>query len=268
ETNHVLGHEIVHAFQFDIAHRFGGGTGQPLWFIEGMAEYLAQGTVHREASLWLRDAVLTDRVPARQRDAARQLSPYQYGHAFWSYLAQQFGDDVVEKSLKPDKAHRKLNDRMRYATGLDLDTLYAGWRESVQGTYGASRDDSRGITAWSRRRMQLGPALSPEGKQAVFFSERDRLSLDLFLADVDSGRIVRKLATTEASARFDSLQVLRSAGAWSPDGNWFAFPAVRQGHAAVMLIAMRDGEQDREIDFKQLGQVLTPTWSPDGTSLA
>ena len=89
--------------------------------------------------------------------------------------------------------------------------------------------------------MQLGPALSPDGKQAVFFSERDRLSMDLFLADVPTGRIVRKLATTAASARFDSLQALRSSGAWSPDGDWFVFPAVRQGHAALMLIAMQRG---------------------------
>ena len=35
--------------------------------------------------------------------------------------------------------------------------------------------------------MQLGPSLSPDGKHAVFFSERDRLSLDLFLADVKGG---------------------------------------------------------------------------------
>ena len=92
--------------------------------------------------------------------------------------------------------------------------------------------------------MQLGPSLSPDGTQAVFFSERDRLSLDLFLADVDTGRVIRKLATTAASARFDSLQPLRSAGAWSPDGRWFAFAAVRQGHAALlMLVDMRPGHR-------------------------
>ena len=72
ETNRVLGHEIVHAFQFDIARRHGGGTGQPLWFIEGMAEYLARGSVDAESGLWLRDAVRSERVPrqAERRGAA------------------------------------------------------------------------------------------------------------------------------------------------------------------------------------------------------
>jgi Tol biopolymer transport system component len=116
--------------------------------------------------------------------------------------------------------------------------------------------------------MQLGPALSPDGKQAVFFSERDRLSVDLFLADLSGTKIVRKLATTTASARFDSLQPLRSAGAWSPDGEWFAFAAVRQGHAALMLLNMRDRRRDRELIFDDLGQILAPSWSPDGAAIA
>ena len=77
--------------------------------------------------------------------------------------------------------------------------------------------------------MQLGPSLSPDGTQAVFFSERDRLSLDLFLADVDSGRVIRKLATTAASAKFDSLQPLAIGRRVEPERRWFAFAAVRQG---------------------------------------
>ena len=65
ETHRVLGHEIVHAFQFDIARHHGGDTSQPLWFIEGMAEYLSRGSLDSESSLWLRDAVLSDRLPEK-----------------------------------------------------------------------------------------------------------------------------------------------------------------------------------------------------------
>ena len=282
ETNRVLGHEIVHAFQFDIARKHGGGTGQPLWFIEGMAEYLARGATDAESGLWLRDAAISERLPERQRDAARRLSPYQYGHAFWSYLAERFGDEVVEKALKPGK-QRKLTDRMRYATGEDLDTLYVDWRAAVTASVPAGRGEAclapsdapreegdACVAATGREfgRTQLGPSLSPNGRYAAFFSERDRLSLDLFLADVETGKIVRKLATTAATARFDSLQALRSSGAWSPDGEWFAFPAVQHGRATLFLINMRHAGRDREIVFDHIGQVLSPTWSPDGKAIA
>ena len=268
ETDRVLGHEIVHAFQFDISRRFGGAMSQPLWFIEGMAEYLARGAMDAESSLWARDAVLNRRIPARQRDAAQHLSPYQYGYAFWAWLGQRFGDEVVEKSLKPPKKQRKTADRMRYATGVDLDTLHADWRASLRRAHGPAREPAAPAAPAIAGRMQMGPAISPDGRQAVFFSEKDRLSLDLFLADLDSGRVLRKLATTTATARFDSLQPLRSAGAWSPDGGRFVFPAVRQGRATLVLIDMRGAGGDREIVLEDLGQILSAAWSPDGRTLA
>jgi hypothetical protein len=272
ETDRVLGHEIVHAFQFDIGRR-NGGWGQPLWFVEGMAEYLARGPIDDEASMWLRDAVRSERLPRRERDAARQLSPYQYGHAFWSYLAGRFGDQVIERALKPGK-QRKLRDRMRHATGLDLDAAFADWRAAVVAAYGGEDGPStetvmpRWAAPTAFGRMQLGPAVSPDGRRAVFFSERDRLSLDLFLGDLASGQVIRKLATTTGSARFDSLQPLRSAGAWSPDGRQFAFPATRQGHAALVILDMQASGAEREIAFDTLGQILSIAWSPDGETLA
>ncbi len=46
ETDHVMGHELVHAFQYNLVtetEKLGLGAIQnvPLWMIEGMAEYLA-----------------------------------------------------------------------------------------------------------------------------------------------------------------------------------------------------------------------------------
>ena len=37
-------------------------------------------------------------------------------------------------------------------------------------------------------RLNVGPALSPDGAHMVFLSERDRYSVDVFLADGRTGR--------------------------------------------------------------------------------
>ena len=79
ETDHVLGHELVHAFQFDITGRGAGPLSSgnmpsaiqlPLWFIEGMAEYLSIGPVDPHTAMWMRDAVAAEQDaahrPARQ----------------------------------------------------------------------------------------------------------------------------------------------------------------------------------------------------------
>src|SRR5690242_67014 len=69
ETNHVLGHEMVHAFQYDMASRPNGQTAigvlnLPLWFIEGMAEYLSIGPVDSNTAMWIRDASSRDKMPS------------------------------------------------------------------------------------------------------------------------------------------------------------------------------------------------------------
>src|SRR5687767_11416866 len=57
ETDHVLGHEIAHAFQIDIAKRVGQNAfTMPSWLIEGMAEYLSLGPANAHTSMWVRDA--------------------------------------------------------------------------------------------------------------------------------------------------------------------------------------------------------------------
>src|SRR4051812_22927181 len=70
ETDHVLGHELVHAFQYDISARraANGGSGGgvealPLWFIEGMAEYLSIGPVDPHTAMWIRDAARKEKLP-------------------------------------------------------------------------------------------------------------------------------------------------------------------------------------------------------------
>lgn len=66
ENEHVLMHEMVHQFQYDVWSRGRAGSGlgtivalnPPLWFVEGMAEYLSLGGINSDTGMWLRDAAL------------------------------------------------------------------------------------------------------------------------------------------------------------------------------------------------------------------
>ena len=273
ETDQVLGHEIAHAFQFDMARGFGGLTTWPLWGAEGMAQYLSLGADDPEAAMWLRDAVKFDLLPTRASQAARTFSPYRYGSVMWAYLAGRFGDRVLGEILSAAGAG-SLEKRIRKVTGVELEQLFTEWRAAAYET-GSRRpagDHDNDLSSLFRGakagKVQLGPALSPNGRDAVFFSERDRLSRDLFLADTTTGVITRKLATTTATARFESLQAIRSAGSWNPSGDQFLFAAIADGQPALVILDLSRSGRDRQIELPQLGQVLTPAWSPDGRSIA
>jgi hypothetical protein len=79
DTDHVLGHEIVHAYQYDMTTNPNAPPGQngasrlPLWFIEGMAEYLSIGPIDPNTAMWLRD-VQRDRPQGDRRRRAWRRS--------------------------------------------------------------------------------------------------------------------------------------------------------------------------------------------------
>jgi hypothetical protein len=270
ETDRVLGHELVHAFQFDILGSF-ASRAWPRWATEGLAQYLSHGSADAHAVMWLRDAAVNDLLPERESDAARMFSPYRYGHAMWAYLAGRFGDEVLQDLLNAELPSN-FSRRIQRVTGVDLDELYTDWRAAARKQYGstppAQASEARPLLRGRTSRIYLSPALSPDGRSAVFFSEQDRLSVDLFLADAEKGIVTRKLATLAANARLESLEAIRSAGSWSEQGTHVAFAAIEQGRSALMVVDLSRPEQMRSIRLPKPGQVLAPSWSPDGRALA
>jgi hypothetical protein len=102
---HVLTHEMVHAFQYDIFAHGKAGAGlqtlaqvnPPLWFAEGMAEYLSLGPSSPLTDAWMRDAALNGKVPTIEQltDYPERFFPYRYGHAFWTYIGHKWGDEAI-----------------------------------------------------------------------------------------------------------------------------------------------------------------------------
>ncbi len=98
DSDHVLGHELVHAFQYDM---LGLNIGQlPLWFVEGMAEYLSLGPRSSQTAMWLRDAAIEDRLPTLDKLDDPRFFPYRFGHAWWAYVGGQHGDTVIGEIMR------------------------------------------------------------------------------------------------------------------------------------------------------------------------
>jgi len=270
-TDHVLGHEIAHAFQIDIVRRAGQDAfTMPGWFIEGMAEYLSLGPEDSHTAMWLRDAAAHDRLPAVEDLHNPRYFPYRYGHGLWSFLAGRYGDGIFGRVLRSKT--RGALPRLEEVTGVGRGALTQAWHAAIR-----SHVRPAPVPATAPRRipglaegparLHVAPALSPGGTQVVFISERDRLSLDLFLADAKTGTAVRKLVSTAADPHFDSLQYIRSSGAWDNDGNHLAMAAVSAGRPVLVVVDVARPSERTEIAFDDLGEIYNPSWSPDGTRI-
>ena len=286
DTDHVLGHELVHAFQFDMtgtdpreasgAEGAPGILAYPLWFVEGMAEYLSLGPVDTQTTMWLRDAALREKLPHIRDLDSPDYFPYRWGHAFWAFIGAKYGDRAAASLIR--SAANPRFDLMGLAAqlGTNPDTLTAEWHAAILASTRAVADELSSLTsspqlvvdrAGGGGRYNVGPRVSPDGRQVAFFSERDRFSVDLFLANAETGRIERKLVTSATDPHFDSIQFLNSAGAWSPDGRTLAITASRGGRPVVAFLRIARGGLDREVRLETLDDALNPVFMPDGASV-
>ncbi len=285
ETDHVLGHELVHAFQYDLAAQtdlqgrpIGPGLqALPLWFIEGMAEYLSIGPIDANTAMWVREAASRNAMPTIDRLDDPDFFPYRYGHAFWAYVAGRWGDRAVGDMLRATGPEGDIKTAIAAVLGIDEETLSKEWHDATRRSFAAVYETTKPATAFGRTLisretgggdMNLGPAVSPDGKRMVFLSERSLFSIDMFVADVATGKIGRRLVETTTDPHFDSLQFLSSSGDWAPDNRRFVFAALSAGQPVITIVDADRGRRESEHEFKDLGEIYNPAWSPDGRRIA
>lgn len=282
ETDHVLGHELVHSFQYDIALR-GDTQGfslrrLPLWLVEGMAEYLSVGREDPHTAMWLRDAALRDDLPTVSQMTSDMFTyfPYRYGQAYMAYIGGKYGDSAVTNLFKLS-GRVGVDSSFVYALGTTTDSLSAEWKEAVREAYmplmeGRTNPEDVGEailgTPGEENQFNVSPAISPDGRYVAFISRRNLFTTNLFVADARTGEIVQELRSTRSNPHFDALRFINSTGTWSPDGRKFAFVTFTQGRNEINILDVESGRIERRTSVRDVGAIQSLAWSPGGETIA
>ena len=284
DNDHVLGHELVHAFQYNIAQSSRGGGMQglnslPLWLIEGMAEYLSVGRDDPLTAMWIRDAIRRDELPDHQGDdqgvrassptaSARRCGPTSGGRTGTTRSSRSTGAPCASASSRPSSrswACRRTRSPRE-------------WKAKVAQNYlplmeGRTPPTELGTVLMSPANgwgpMNVAPSISPDGRFVAVLSQKDLFSVDLFLADAQTGKQIRKLVSANSDPHIEALRFIDSSGTWSPDGRYFAFIVTADGDNQIVIVDADSGDEFRRISMgEKVGAVNNPAWSPDGRTMA
>ncbi|MGH7636061.1 MAG: TolB family protein, partial [Gemmatimonadaceae bacterium] len=284
---HVLAHEMVHAFQYDIFARGKAGSGlqnlaqnfPPQWFADGMAEYLSLGPHNAFTDIWMRDAALNGKLPTVEQMTRHpeRFFPYRFGHSFWTYLGQRWGDEAIGQIMNAVPIVG-VERAFKRELGLSLEDIGDEWREAMQQQHLPQIADMQRPRTFAQAMLTqrrsggeifLAPSLSHDGKQIAFLSNgrfsRGEVFIDLWLGNAETGKRIKRLVKSTFDPNFEELRLLYSQSSFSPDGKSLAFTSQRQGRDVLWVMDIKRDDR-RHLELPLEG-VTAPSWSPDGKRL-
>jgi len=282
EFNHVLVHELVHAFQFDILT---GGQGAntlgridiPLWFIEGMAEYLSVGMDNITRS-WVRDGLINNKLlTISQLSNSFDIRVYRLGEAVWYYVGETYGKKKIGQILKTAVRLGAAEAAFVAQIGMNFEKLTQVWKKAMRKLALPSNETlntpvqiAQQVTKQTSyyHRMNVVPAISPDGKMIAYVANKNLTDEIYLLRQREDGKFVdRAVVKGGSSKNFESLRFLETSINWSPDSRWIAFVSKVGRDDAIYIMDPLKRKVVHKLVFKHLNGLLSPSFSPTGDQL-
>lgn len=267
--------DVLRGFPNIVASYPIAGVTLPVWFAEGTAQYQQKSF---DYEFWdsHRDMILRSRVMTGQLLSLSQMSTfgknsignesaYNSGYAFVSYLADRFGEEVLDRICEESRNPLTgFESAIEKATGYGLQSLYADWSGQITSAY-TTRTNAivqnmvEGDILEGEATGTFFPAFSPDGRKVAFISNKgnDYLSQTaLWLCDLDSRQMTQLIDKVEG------------APSWSADGTQLVYSKNLPDNkfkSQFNDIYIYDWRTKTEYRITKALRAFSPVISPDGS---
>ena len=290
EFRHVLTHELVHAFQFNILFNdTSGDVGSrlamlriPLWLIEGMAEYLSLG-FDEGTDMFMRDLVFSNRFASIQ-DLTQFKIPniymiYKEGQSFYYFIETKYGKEAIGEIFRDLRDIGDYEKVLKIHTGQSVSRLNTEWERFYKRKYyplikNLNYDDDEGkqLTDHTKTLSSINvfPAVSPDGIKIAYLTNKD-IYVKLVIEDIpdkpDKEKKIVTLVKGNSGAQFEGMLVRRNNLTWSRDSRSLAFIAQTNGRDNIYIVDPKNGSMKNVIRLP-FRSIMDPSLSEKGDMIA
>ena len=283
DFRHVLWHEMVHVFQISKAAQSyrvrprGQKARFPLWWTEGLAEYLSTEW-NTQADMYVRDLVLNDRVPPIESLDIYSGGGiiYKLGESIHRQLGERYGDEALVRIYENIWQFSNFEDLFEYVYGIKFKEFGKVWQHELKKKYYpdyVSKDEleiSNAIQVATKSWANMHPAVytSPRsGKQRVAFMTARTGYLDIYSVLLAKGEKDRKKHVRGGrSAEFESFHPFQTRMDVSSKGT-LLFASKFHEKDALFLWNLDRNKKVGRYSFKGLVGISSPSWGPDEKTL-
>ncbi len=288
----VYRHEITHAFMLEKLravmnkHRRYTYNHPPLWFTEGLAEYLGKRGMDSEAHMFVRDAVISGELyPLKElwRIYGTYMM-YKQGESVLHYISTQFGEEAIRVILDNWWLNDKFDVVLERSIGRNVEELDREWRDYLKRIYYPtilSRRrimDQGEIISSAKKSFEVHPVSyrDPEGDERI-------VSLGFGLGTIDIVEFTKRVHPSPwkkrdyerwrrrtliqggRSPRFETIPLFRSRMEMS--GDTLIFVAKSGRGDAIYFYDSGRRKVIRRITYDEVRVLSSPAISHDGRYL-
>lgn len=276
EFRHTLRHELVHVFQLSLlTQQFmlyprARRTGVPLWWSEGLAEYLSSEQDTRDEMI-VRDLTLNGRVPSVS-ELGYISSPivYPLGGELHRFLAATYGEWRITLMYGTLWKSKSFDEAIASVYGRTAAELTTEWHFALRQRFFPQVAERKPlpIVGQAIAPVAVKPvAIQREGEEpeVAYLSPRTGYT-NIYAVPVDGGHRPRVVVAGERSPEFESFHEYASR---------------MDARNGVLLFASKFGDRDAlffwslttnraigRYQFDTLVAILSPSWAPDGKRVA
>ncbi|MGC4085600.1 MAG: hypothetical protein QM736_26625 [Vicinamibacterales bacterium] len=287
----LIAHELTHIFEFDIIPQGLIRRSVPLWVNEGLSDY-ERGQWAPLDLMMIRDAAVADIVPKMSNlegygGSSNPRLIYNLGHAVFEFIEARWGKEGIRQFLFAlrksvigggedayEEAFKMKPEEFDQAFERYLKERFKPFRDKERpADYGRDLSPNQEKTHFAEA---LSIAPSPSGDLlAVQTINRKDGEADIILVSVKDGSMVRNLTSGfDKDFGFTNLVMLGERWntmpwmSWSPKGDRLAYLVRTEKERSLIVQNVLTRKIETRIAMKSIDEPESPSFSPDGTTIA